>query len=401
MRVTDSYRYELFKNNLAMLKSRLGRTEEMIASEKKILSPSDDPVGTSQYTKLAAQKNTNSQYIKNIQQLATMGGAYETSVNSVTDVLTNAKQLATTMASDTQDASTRLTAANEVESLIEQLVTVANSKVGSTYIFGGKKSDASPFTLNSSDYSVSFNGTSDVSKVQIASGQTENMGISGQTFFGTGVVDNLGSELASPTRGIPSSGITTTSTVKAGTYTVSSAAGAVAGQVDLTVTAEDGTSQTVTVTVPTGTDTTSVDFSSLGIKIDVNSGLSATSYTSGGTADQFSVGSSDMFAILKDLKDALAANDTTGITNSLDAIDKAVNLATNDLSYVGTYNNKLAGFADTMANNNTNLQTVMSSIMDVDTVAAYSDYITLTNSYEASLSVLAKMQQMNILDYIR
>ena len=54
-----------------------------------------------------------------------------------------------------------------------------------------------------------------------------------------------------------------------------------------------------------------------------------------------------------------------------------------------------------MANNNISLQTVMSSIMDVDTVQAYTDYTTLTNAYEASLSVINKMQQMNILDYLR
>ena len=183
MRVTDSYRYEIFKNNLAILRSRLAKNEEMIASEKKILAPSDDPVGTSQYMQLTAQKNTNSQFIKNVQQLSTLGGAYETAANSVSDVLTNAKALATTMASDTQDADTRKTAATEIESLIEQLVTVGNSKVGSTYIFGGKRSDTQAFTLNNADYSVTFNGSNEVSRVQIATGQTENMASRGKNFL--------------------------------------------------------------------------------------------------------------------------------------------------------------------------------------------------------------------------
>jgi flagellar hook-associated protein 3 FlgL len=300
MRVTDSYRYEVFKNSLSILKERLAKTEEMIASEKKILAPSDDPVGTSQYMQLKAQKDTNSQYVKNIQQLSTLGGAYETAANGVSEILAKAKELATTMASDTQDASTRRIAATEVESMIEELVTLGNSRVGSTYIFGGKKSDTTAFTLNDADYSVTFNGSSDVLKVQIASGQTENMGISGEKFFGTAPLS-----------------------------------------------------------------------------------------------------SSNMFNILKDLRDALNNNDRTAIGASLDGIDNAVNLAANDLSYVGTRNNKLTGFSDTMMNNNIGLQTIMSSIMDVDTVQAYTDYTTLTNAYEASLSVINKMQQMNILDYLR
>ena len=401
MRVTDSYRYEIFKNNLAVLKARLGRNEEMIASEKKILSPSDDPVGTSQYMKLTTQKITNSQFIKNIQQLSTLGGAYESAANSMTDILTAAKQVATTMASDTQDATTRLTAAEQVETLMEQLVTIANSKVGSTYIFGGKKSDTAAFTLDTTDYSVQFNGSGDVSKVQIANGQTEDMGISGKRFFGTGTVDTVGTNLANPTKGIAISGITTDNSVKADTYTVFTTAGAVAGQVNLSITGTDGSTETVAVTVPTGSDTTSVNFSALGITVEVNSGLTAASFTTNGSADQFSVGSSDMFVTLKNLRDALKANNTKGITDSLDKINKSVDLVANDLSYVGTYTAKLSNFSDTMTNNNTNLQTVMSSIMDVDTVQAYTDYTTLTNAYEASLSVLAKMQQMNILDYFR
>jgi flagellar hook-associated protein 3 FlgL len=300
MRVTDSYRYEVFKNSLSILKERLAKTEEMIASEKKILAPSDDPVGTSQYMQLKAQKETNSQYVKNIQQLSTLGGTYETAANGVSEILAKAKELATTMASDTQDASTRQTAAGEVESLIEQLVTVGNSRVGSTYVFGGKKSDVTAFTLNDVDYSVTFNGSNEVSKVQIATGQTENMGISGEKFFGT-------------------------------------AAGS----------------------------------------------------------------TNNIFAALKDLRDALNNNDRTAIGASLDGIDNAVDLAANDLSYVGTYTNKITSFSDTMTNNNIGLQTVMASIMDVDTVQAYTDYTTLTNAYEASLSVINKMQSMNILDYLR
>lgn len=399
MRVTDSYRYELFKNNLAMLKTRLGRTEEMIASEKKILSPSDDPVGTSQYMGLTAQKSTNSQYVKNMQQLSTLGGTYETSANSISDILTTAKQVATTMASDTQDASTRLTAAQQVETLIEQLVTIGNSKVGSTYVFGGKKSDTAAFTLNTTDYSVTFNGTGDVPKVQIANGQTEDMGISGKTFFGTGTVDTVGTNLTDPAKGIAISGITTVNSVQADTYTVSTTAGPGPGQVDLSLTGSNGETETVTVTVPTGSNTTDVNFSTLGITVKVNSGLTATSFTTGNSADQFGVGSSDMFVTLKKLKEALETNNTQSITDSLDKINKTVDLLANDLSYVGTYTNKLSNFSDTMKNNNTNLQTVMSSIMDVDTVQAYTDYTTLTNVYEASLSVLAKMQKMNILDY--
>ena len=297
MRIADSFRFQSFQNNISTLKEQLNKTEEMISSTKRILAPSDDPVGTTEYMQLQTQNKTNSQYLKNLQQLTTLGGYYETTANTVKDILNSAKQLATTMASDTQDATTRKDAATNVEGLIEQLVTAGNTKVGNTYIFGGKKSNAAAFTLNA-DYSVTFNGSSDVLKVQTSNSQTEKMGISGETFFGANGASN------------------------------------------------------------------------------------------------------NIFGALKDLKDALESDSTTGISSSLDKIGNAIDLAANNISYVGTYINKISSLTDTLTNNNTNLQTNMSSIMDVDTVQAYSDYTNLTNVYEASLTVLSKMQNMNILNYI-
>jgi flagellar hook-associated protein 3 FlgL len=298
MRVTDSYRFQSLQSNVATSKKRMSKIEEMISSSKKILTPSDDPVGAATYMQLRTQNNTNIQYLKNLQHLTTLGGFYETTANTVKDILISAKELATTMASDTQDATTRRDAATKVEGLIEQLVTVGNTKVGNTYVFGGKKSNAAAFTLNEADYSVTFNGSSDVLRVQTSSGQTEKMGISGQTFFGANGASN------------------------------------------------------------------------------------------------------NIFAALKELKDTLESDDTTGISGSLDKINSAVDLAANNISYVGTYNNKISNLTDTLTNNNINLQTVMSDIMDVDTIQAYSDYTNLTNIYQASLTVLSKMQNMNILNYI-
>jgi flagellin-like hook-associated protein FlgL len=113
-----------------------------------------------------------------------------------------------------------------------------------------------------------------------------------------------------------------------------------------------------------------------------------------------SLTSPSMFAALKDLKDALEANDVTAIQQSLTRIESAVNLAADDLSSVGTYTSKIESLSTTLTSTDTNLTVAMSSIMDVDTVEAYSNYMILSTSYEAALSVLTKMEKMSILNYI-
>ena len=49
MRVTDSMKYNLFMLRYNSVKSSLDRVQEQIATQKKVLRPSDDPVAFSTY----------------------------------------------------------------------------------------------------------------------------------------------------------------------------------------------------------------------------------------------------------------------------------------------------------------------------------------------------------------
>lgn len=194
MRVTDSGRYDMFTANLNALKERIDNVQEMISSGKKVLHPSDDAVVISQSITIGADKDTNTQMKRNLDKLKMLGSTYETSITTMQDLLTRAKEIAVTMASDNMDASNRASASEEVKGIIEQLVTIGNTKVGNTYIFGGLKSDTAPFSLNSADYSVTWNGSSDVAEIFVDKGEKEKMGISGSTVFfsgGTSVFDVL------------------------------------------------------------------------------------------------------------------------------------------------------------------------------------------------------------------
>jgi flagellar hook-associated protein 3 FlgL len=185
MRVTDSLRYQSYSTNLAAIKEQLARYTEEISSKQKILSPSDDPVGSETYIQLTAQQDSNTQYLSNLSTLSTLGGTIETSVNSISDILTAAAELATTMASDTVDSTSRTSAATEVEGYIEELVSLGNTKTGNTYIFGGTNSSTPAYTLNA-DYSVTYNGSTSTTSIQVSNGQTMKVGMTGDEAFGSG-----------------------------------------------------------------------------------------------------------------------------------------------------------------------------------------------------------------------
>jgi flagellar hook-associated protein 3 FlgL len=183
MRIADRLRYETFKSNLQVLKERIDRNQTMIASGKRILTPSDDPVSAAKSMQLDAQKNVNTQYKRNLDKLKTTGVFYETSINAIHDALTEAKTLAMAQASDNMNADTRESAAEEAKAIFDELVTIGNTKVGGTYIFGGKKSNSPPFSADGT-----FNGTQNVTKVSVETGTTIESGVSGSAIFeGSGV----------------------------------------------------------------------------------------------------------------------------------------------------------------------------------------------------------------------
>ena len=107
MRVADGFRYELYKTNLSILKEKMDNTSTKVASGRRVLVPSDDPASFSKNMELDAQKNANTQFRRNLNALAARGKYYETSINTITDLLTRAKELAIQMASDTVDAQSR------------------------------------------------------------------------------------------------------------------------------------------------------------------------------------------------------------------------------------------------------------------------------------------------------
>ncbi len=189
MRVGDNFTYQVYETQLSNLQAQMNQNSEEVASGKKVQVPSDNPSSYAQNLEILAQQSQNTQYGKNLNSLQTNGSYYQTSVNSIGNILSSIQQLAVSQTSGTADANSRTTAANEVNDLIQQLVTVGNTKVGDTYIFGGTQSNNPPYSVSSNvPPAVTFQGSATVGQVAVNSSTTVNAGISGQTVF-TGTAD--------------------------------------------------------------------------------------------------------------------------------------------------------------------------------------------------------------------
>lgn len=185
MRITDRFKHDLFLYQFNSVKSSLDRVQEQIASQKKVNRPSDDPIAFSTYVSLNSESLLYEQLNRNIQRATTFGRVYETCFNTMNALLADVKDVAINHASGSMDDALRETAIVRIEGIIEQLVTLGNTVIGDTYIFGGKQSTSAPFRLNP-DYSVDFlvaEGSESGNKIYVDRGSTAQYNISGRDVF--------------------------------------------------------------------------------------------------------------------------------------------------------------------------------------------------------------------------
>ncbi|MDY6971864.1 MAG: flagellar hook-associated protein FlgL [Thermodesulfobacteriota bacterium] len=185
MRVTNKLMADTVVNNLFKNTERLLRTQTMISSGKRINRPSDDPMGMSQVLGYRKTVSSIDQYEKNINHGVSWLGISDSALETVDSLLIRAKELAVNQATDTATAETRLIAAEEVKNLYDQIMQLANSKSGNSYIFAGHKTDTSPYSRDN-NFNATYNG--DDGDIRIIIGENVEISINGKgiDIFGSG-----------------------------------------------------------------------------------------------------------------------------------------------------------------------------------------------------------------------
>jgi flagellar hook-associated protein 3 FlgL len=146
--VTDN----LFKRSESLLKK-----QEIVSSQKKINRPSDDPMGMGKILDYRKTLASIEQYNRNIDAAKTHISLSETIYEQMGNLLNTAKQIASDQISGSGDAASRQTRANQIDQIRDQVFQLANSKVGDEYMFAGRKTDTTPFTMDGSG-NVSYAG---------------------------------------------------------------------------------------------------------------------------------------------------------------------------------------------------------------------------------------------------
>lgn len=137
----------------------LYKTQQQAMEQKKILRPSDDPLGTS--VVMRANKNLSNieSFYNNIQTLDGESSVLDSTYGQILDKLDRIYELTISGSNGTNASEGSMGAIyDEVVSLKEEIVRLANTQYNGNYIFSGSNTALPAYTLNE-DGSVVYNGT--------------------------------------------------------------------------------------------------------------------------------------------------------------------------------------------------------------------------------------------------
>jgi flagellar hook-associated protein 3 FlgL len=178
MRVANQTIYGMVKQNLGSITEELFKANKVVATGKRIQNLSDDPVGLTQTLGIKADLSSMEQLGRNVTFGKSWLSASETAMRNVQNLVSDTKAMAVQMASATIGSSERASAAETVQNMLEEIVSLANTDVGGRFIFGGSSTDAVAFAQDGS-----YNGDNNPFTIKIGLATTLEVGKDGEAVF--------------------------------------------------------------------------------------------------------------------------------------------------------------------------------------------------------------------------
>lgn len=180
MRVANRFIFESVKYNLGSISEELSKANEIATTGKRINNLSDDPVSLAQSLNIRSTLSNINQMGRNISFGNSWLTASESALTNVQNIISDAKALCVQMANATTGSDQRASAAESVQNLLDEIVSLANTDVAGNYIFAGSKTDTMPFAQDGT-----YNGDNNPFSIKISRNSTVEIGNDGQAVFGT------------------------------------------------------------------------------------------------------------------------------------------------------------------------------------------------------------------------
>jgi flagellar hook-associated protein 3 FlgL len=185
MRITNRGLTERLLTHLSTSQRRLSEVQERVTTGKVINRPSDDPFGASRVLDARNRLDLNAQYRRNILVGQTDLGVAETALSGVNGMLHRALELSVRAGNASVGADARSQIADEVDRLIEEALSIANTTHAGRRIFAGHQTGTAPFVPDVPGNPTVVNYVGDTGAIQreIGDGERVDVNITGDQVF--------------------------------------------------------------------------------------------------------------------------------------------------------------------------------------------------------------------------
>lgn len=184
MRISTNTIYDLGVSRLSQLQADQAKLQQQISSGKRVLVPSDDPVAASRILQISQSQSMNAQYAENRQIANTHLAGLDTSLGSITELLTVARTNLVGSAG-TLTSEQRTVLSTNLKASLDTLLGHANTKDAfGNYMYAGLHNETVPFTKTPAG--ATYNGDSNQQLVQVGAQRRLAVNANGDNVFQAG-----------------------------------------------------------------------------------------------------------------------------------------------------------------------------------------------------------------------
>lgn len=182
MRISTLNLYNTSTNQLNNLQSALARTQMQLSTDRRLLTPADDPVASARALEVTQSQNINAQFATNRNSAKSALGFVESALQNGSDLLQEIQELAVEAGNGIMLPSDREKLATELEGRLSDLLAVANTADGAGgYLFSGYMTTTKPFSATPNG--AAYQGDSGVRQLQVSESRKVPLSASGTTVF--------------------------------------------------------------------------------------------------------------------------------------------------------------------------------------------------------------------------
>ena len=188
MRITNSQITSMMHNSMNASSAELGKLMQQMATGKRILLPSDDPIASVRVLRVQREEASLEQFRKNIANVSGSLSTQEANLKSTSDSMLNVRDLLLWAANGSNTSEDLAAMAGELSIIEDTIFSFANVRdEEGRYLFSGTLSDTPALAFDAATQTYSVTGNDKHRQAAVANGVLVDENVTAASVFGAGV----------------------------------------------------------------------------------------------------------------------------------------------------------------------------------------------------------------------